>query len=353
MSVPVDSIAPVEPKFDRWGRYLLPDPDGKQRAYTRATTVAKTLDDTYNLERWKMRQVAYGIGKRADLYAAAASHHPDTDRGKFDKLCESALEVAGSSAGATMGDALHKMTERLDRGDIQLADVPEQMRDLCAAYQRRLTKAGITIDPTGVERLILHDDWQIAGTADRLPLILRDGTRVLGDLKTGKDLSFSWLSIAQQLAIYATHTATYDGTTRGPRVKVDTDRALVIHLPSRGPEVGTCRLHWIDIAEGYDAVLTSMETRERRKSAKALATPFDPNDVPAKFDPVEQRLWLKGRVAAVASAGALDELRNTWPTGVPQPLPDEPTESQVGAVAAVLDRVEARHQIPFGEPQPN
>jgi hypothetical protein len=37
---------------------------------------------------------------------------------------------------------------------------------------------------------------------------------------------------------------------------------------------------------------------------------------------------------------------------VPQPLPAELTADQVQELAAVLDRVEAKHQIPFGMPMP-
>src|SRR5690606_2671448 len=46
----------VGPKRDRYGRYLIPDPaTGKERAWMRATTLADTLDDRYNLELWKLR----------------------------------------------------------------------------------------------------------------------------------------------------------------------------------------------------------------------------------------------------------------------------------------------------------
>ena len=50
-----------EPKHDRWGRYLLPDPEtGAERAWTRATTVARTLADEYGLTKWKLRHGGQG-----------------------------------------------------------------------------------------------------------------------------------------------------------------------------------------------------------------------------------------------------------------------------------------------------
>ena len=30
---------------DRWGRYLVTTPDGKQKGYTRVTTIAKSCDE--------------------------------------------------------------------------------------------------------------------------------------------------------------------------------------------------------------------------------------------------------------------------------------------------------------------
>jgi len=54
-------------RMDRFGRYLLVNPlTGKEEPFTRATTIAKTLDDTYYLEQWQLRQVAYGLGQRPD-----------------------------------------------------------------------------------------------------------------------------------------------------------------------------------------------------------------------------------------------------------------------------------------------
>ncbi len=53
------NAAAMEPKRDRYGRYvIIPATGGKAKSYTRATTIAETLDDRYNLELWKMRQVA-------------------------------------------------------------------------------------------------------------------------------------------------------------------------------------------------------------------------------------------------------------------------------------------------------
>jgi len=60
---------------DGWNRYKLPSPStGRLTAYTRATTVASTTPDFYNLNRWKIRtKVAAAVGV---LDAAAGRERP-------------------------------------------------------------------------------------------------------------------------------------------------------------------------------------------------------------------------------------------------------------------------------------
>ena len=75
-----------EPKRDRYGRYLIAG-----KPYTRATTIADTLDDRYNLEKWGNRMVAKGLANRADLHALASTLDVDKNKGEFNKLCETAI----------------------------------------------------------------------------------------------------------------------------------------------------------------------------------------------------------------------------------------------------------------------
>src|SRR5437868_3149130 len=61
-------------KRDRWGRYLLADPEtGEVVPFTRASTIARMLNDGIGLEKWMQRNLAYGIGQREDLFMLAAS----------------------------------------------------------------------------------------------------------------------------------------------------------------------------------------------------------------------------------------------------------------------------------------
>jgi len=350
VTVDVDQIARPEPDRDRYGRYLIPNA-GKIVGHTRATTIAKTLDDGYALEKWKMRQVAHGIGLRRDLYALAASHNPETDRKTYDDLTDKALEAAGSSTKAATGTALHRFTEDLDLGQTTIDAIPTEWQAHATRYQTTLDDAGVEIHRDWVELILVDNRYQVAGTTDRI-VTLADGRNVIADLKTGANLSYSWLSIAVQLAIYANHTNVFDPGTKklSDRIPVDTDQGLIIHLPSGGD---TCTLHLVDLVAGYEAYMTALEVREMRKN-KAIATSYKPlnggtGGAQAGSD------WIRDRVTNLAKHGgvkAVADLRGLWPASVPQPFPQVASNSQVAAIELVLDRVEATHQIPFGLPKP-
>lgn len=350
--VTVDRInARPEPKRDRWGRYIIPNPKGDPIAHTRATTIAATIEDQYNLTRWKQRMTAYGIARRNDLHALAATHHPKTDRATFDNIVDKAMAAAESDAAASLGTALHRATETIDAGT-PIADMPEQFHERLTAYRQALETAGIEIDPTGIERILVFDNFTTAGTADRVPLILPDGRRVIGDLKTGTLGKWSWLSISIQMAIYANHTATYDAGTnkRGPRIDVDLTEAVIIHLPAQG---GPCELYTVDIAQGYDYMLTAFDVREHRKVSQNGARLYQPFNGGTGGETAVGD-WLRDRVKAVAAVGpdAVRDLRNRWPDTVPQPLPEIPSAVQTDALAAALSLVERAHGVPFPADRP-
>lgn len=344
--IPLEQLAPPEPKRDRYGRYLI---DGTP--YTRATTVAKTIDDSYSLTRWQLRKACHGLATRPDLVTSAQAHDPDTDRKTFETIVDQALEAAQSKAAATTGTALHRFTEDLDTGRKTIDQIPDEWRPTLTAYLQRLDTDRVAIHPEWVEQVLLYDNYQIAGTCDRI-VTLTDGRRLIADVKTSRNLDFSWLTFGIQLAIYANHTHTYNylTDTRGPRIDVDTTTALIIHLPSQGPQAGTCTIHTVDIHAGYDALITALETREHRKAARkwgGIYTPHTPLDVAAVAN-------LKARLAELAHhPAAANDMRAQWPTelrdptGTPRKLTGNATPEQIVALTAVLDRVEAHHEIPF------
>jgi len=273
---------------DRYGRYLLPDYTKtnakKPKAFTRATTFAKSISDTYTLSQWAQRMAIKGVTMRPDLYAAVAATDID-DRDALNGFAETAKEVAGAKNAANLGTALHAFTEQHDRGEAPNVPPPWD-RDL-QAYSALIDANHFEIVPEYIERIVIETTFEIAGTFDRIvrvtedtDVVMPDGTMlkllegelVVLDLKTGRDLSYGWNEIAIQLALYANSKYIYnrplDRLDELPAIR--TDVAFVVHLP-----VGKAKatLHALDITEGWKAAALCKMVRDWRKVRK-LAVPL-------------------------------------------------------------------------------
>lgn len=250
---------------DRWGRPLIiPVDGGKPVAYTRVTTLAKTLDDTSMLSKWMMRTAVTGIVRRPDLLTMASAHVDDKQR--LNRIVDDALEAGGRSDKANLGTALHKFCEQIDLG-IMPENIPAEHAASVRAYAvMRHQMSDMTVE--AVEKFLVCDELETAGTTDRIVNI--GGTRYIADIKTG-GIDYAAQSIATQLAVYA-HSTAYNPET-GVRTPIDVDlqRAVVIHLP-----VGTdeCNLHWIDIERGWAAARMANAVRGWRKTQPLDADPF-------------------------------------------------------------------------------
>lgn len=250
------TVAP-EVNRDRWGRPLVVPPGGgKPVAYTRATTLAETIDDRFNLEQWKCRQTAIGLADRPDLLLAVSAHRDD--KAELNKIVDRAIEAAKSSAGATTGTALHALTELVDRGQ-ELPVLPDSARTDLEAYRQAISRFRVH----AIEQFVVLDDIKVAGTADRI--VELNGKRYILDLKTGSTVDYSMGAIAQQLAVYSRGLA-YDIST-GERTPtfVDQERAIVAHLPAGA---GACSLYWVNIDHGWEAAQISLRVRAYRKHAR-------------------------------------------------------------------------------------
>lgn len=270
-----------EPRRDQWGRYLLPHPEtGQEQAWTRATTIANTLSDRYALEQWGNRNVLKGLVARPDLYALAASwmDAPD-EKGGLNQLIALAQEAAHASSSANLGTALHRLTERIDSGEI--LDAPVQWRPDVDAYVQTLADHSVKILPEFIERIVVVPQVSVAGTFDRLVEV--DGELMVADLKTGKHaVSYGMGEIAAQLSLYsrATHMIAYDdvaNTYYEEMPAVSQEQALVIWLP-----VGQarCELHLVDINLGWFAVELALQVRDWR-TRKDLSQPLSSFKMPA------------------------------------------------------------------------
>lgn len=417
MSIPLSALpaAADEWRRDRWGRYLILPPDEDSPVgYTRMTTVAKALDDGGGLANWKATLAICGVIMRRGLRTQWEAHIAQTNgdpwyHGQASKArCKALVEECATAGGATdrrdTGTSLHSLTALVDLDRPPTHLTPETERDL-RAYTDTLAEAGITVVPGMVEQTIVIDHHRVAGTFDRLYSVPGFALPLIGDLKTGTDLSYSWQSIAVQLAGYSRGDALYrqgpapDGSedVRSPMPEVDQDHGLICWLNAG---TGECELYVVNLTAGWGAFGHSMWARGWRKAEVStrladhqgdLATqleasiaaiqpppgetapvvggdrvgggpeedrsPSSPTGAAALPSPElvgEVRAWLQGRIDVIgAHPAARVDLGTSWPVGVP-PLPrsDDHTAEQLEAIEVALNGVEKRHALPFPPEKP-
>jgi hypothetical protein len=316
------------------GRYqIVPEAGGKPIAHTRVTNFAKKLEDGYTLTAWKQRNVLVGAAQRTDIIAATLA--AGDDKTELNRLAEAAMDAAKANVGRETGTALHTLTEQVDSG--MTVNMPSPWREDIEAYSACMAELGTTI--RRMEEVVVIPDLKLAGRFDRLVDI--DGTTYVMDLKSGADLSYSWMSIAIQLAIYARAETIYDPDTQThePMPSVDQRRALVVHLPAGK---ATATPYWVDLAQGRKGIeLTNAVLKWR--STKDVAEP-------AANLRVDMRGYVVERVRCIIDAGHGEKLASIWPDGVP-PLKasDAHTEVQYDEILAVCVLVEGLFGMPFPE----
>lgn len=278
-----------EPDRDRYGRYVL-----HGAPYTRATTFAKAASSTFTLNEWQQRMTIAGLVLRPDLMALAHGLDVKQDRKQLNSIAEQAKEAAGQKVAANLGTAYHAFSERLDAGLITLADVPPQYRPRLEQYANAVRSHGLVTRPEWIERTVAVRADQVsaalpvAGTLDRI-FQLPNGELVIGDLKTGADLSYGWGEIAVQLALYAHGVNThglFDWRTKtwetAEQRLIRTDFAIVMHLPAGGDG---CTLHKVDLVKGWQRAQVCGSVMAMQADKGALSHPFTPADVPAALTP--------------------------------------------------------------------
>jgi hypothetical protein len=255
-------MAHLQIERDRYGRPLVvPPKGGKAVAYTRATTIANSLDDASALVAWKMRMAAIGLTTRPDILLSISA--AQDDKMAVNSLIEDAMQVAGANKAANIGTAIHSFAERLDLG-LELGVIPPEYLPDIKAYEET-TKI---LNNKFIEQFSVLDKYKIAGTPDRV--VEYNGELFIADIKTGRIDHPNNISI--QLAIYA-NGLPYDPATaiRGTWGEVNKEKAIIIHLPAGS---GTCKLVWIDIKEGFKGLQFAMKARQWRDQ-KGLSYPFE------------------------------------------------------------------------------
>jgi hypothetical protein len=200
-----------KPEYNRYGQYQLPHPaTGRPSAFSRATTIASTLDETYNLDMWIQRQlvksVLEGVRLQMDLQrdgriptsdeqqlheAMTTLWSTDPSTQKFNQAADTVNNLQGGRDASEFGTAVHAWLEAIDVGIVQPSQVPDLFRDHVEAYREVLKRHALLPVPEYTERIVCNDDngpdgqagETITGTLDRLFRVVSTGNLVLGDVK--------------------------------------------------------------------------------------------------------------------------------------------------------------------------
>jgi hypothetical protein len=278
-----------QPGFNHFSQYVIPSPDnGRSTAYSRATTLAKVLDDTYNLQRWAQRQLAAAVLEGVKVQMAmqdpksefASDHEKAIDRAmgelwaidrnstRFNDQLDFVNQIQGSDDATEFGTAVHAWCEALDIGVVRTCDVPDVFLAHVQSYRQLLRSHALYPVPEYTERIVFNES--IVGTLDRLFMVLDTGDLVLGDVKTTKSesLGFVILNFCVQLAIYryATKMLAIDGSKWEDMPALAGDTAYVIHLPNDDHRKSSCIA--VSTKVGSDALKLTMQVKEMRKRAK-------------------------------------------------------------------------------------
>jgi hypothetical protein len=260
---------------DQWSRYELPDPrtGEKTDGWTRATTFAATLAESYALQIYKQRQVVWGLSRRPDLITLASTISGPEDKKALGAIVDEAHIAAGTQGKANRGTAIHRACQASEQG--RHHEVPEELRPHVAGYFEAIRAAGLQLLPEYVERTIIVDRYHVAGTVDNYVRCPDGRIRVL-DKKTG-NLDYADIEFAVQLALYAHADAVYDYATRRYEAppEIATDYAIIAHID---PATGKTELQRVNIEWGWLWARTCAEVMDIRKT-KHVITPYVPETV--------------------------------------------------------------------------
>lgn len=310
----------VETKRDRFGRYLIPHPDtGKETAWTRSTTFAKSISDTYALSQWGLRMALLGATVRPDIVQRAHGKHVKVDKQLLDELTADLKNAAGDKVAANLGTSMHSFTEMADRawhspgGPRSVLDqIPPDCQGMVATYIRLLEETGLEPVPHLIEFTTVVKQYGVAGTSDncykvtkplklkigRAEVQLNPGEYVIGDKKTGKDLDYGWQEIVIQLATYAQGINTAGVWDRKdevwepdplsrfdkPGTKVRLDAGIVVHLPVDKESEKQPAVYGVDLESGWNAAVLCERVRAWRK-VRYLASPVMVSEEGTTFVP--------------------------------------------------------------------
>ena len=238
--------------------------------YPRVTTMIGRGEDKSGLLNWSLTTGVNGVYNSPDLQAAWATLDPDDWKTK-KQLVEQIKARAGAESKATIGTAIHAVTESVDAGE-DISGFPEVIQQDAMAYKRMIDEHRFA--PVVAEVFVVNEELGVAGTPDRL--FERDGKLFVGDLKTSANansVNYALSSWSAQVAVYArsrpvVNDEIVDWETLGfeaPRI----DTGVVIHV-HQGKGIGSA--YRLDLHAGWErakaAAFLYNQDKEFRQVAK-------------------------------------------------------------------------------------
>lgn len=329
-----------EASRDVWERPLVRTPDGNDEGYRRSSSYGGPLESSTFLENWRLRKVAEGfvldrgplklrysreMARLRDAETAGADQEASAAKKEQDKICQEAMNLAGTHDKADIGTAIHDICERFDRG-ISLGHVPEEWWSTVEAWQRLIAD----FEVLSIERIVVNHGFKAGGKLDRVcrtrrpfvarkprrkysnrrtntsiparkAVIIPTGSVIIVDQKTSSSMDFAGAKFGCQGYIYAT-AVPYNPITKQDEPwghePPSPDWAAVLHTPSGE---GTGSIHWIDLRQAGGAMVDAHTCYEwRNKWGRRLIDTVDPG--------LERDILAEHFAETATQAASIDEL---------------------------------------------
>lgn len=339
--------------------------DGKNQRFSRPSGFGKLLDDESALTNWRIDRAVAGVAGDPALQARAIAVET-TDRAELAAIRDAAINAGRGSQAADIGTALHAMSERFEKDST--FSPPSPYLELLEQYGAALDHYGLTTE--AFEFQVVNTEYRVAGTCDRRYLthktlvapdgeIIPPGTRLIGDLKTGKSLDFSTPGYVVQMALYRDGQM-YDVVNDEflPTPETHKKWGVIIHLPSNGD--GECRLMWCDLDQGREGAWIVSLVKEWRKAWRSghyvLTEVPDPQPDTVVgalreqlgAEEIDMKAWVLERISVVKqNEAALKRLLQKWPDGVPTPKQGLEDIEHLRQLDELLASIEAQFELSF------
>lgn len=164
------------PRDQRGRPLIVPRGESERKPYSRASGVASTLEDHFNIVKWQMRGLAKGLAGSRDLinmiaaedYTSGFTDDPKENSAagrRIDAHVEAAMRRGGTAQKADYGTAIHSLTEPGNRGDIVEQQVLDDVNSCLQLW------ADMGVRHVGTEVFTACDEIETAGTFDHLSFV--------------------------------------------------------------------------------------------------------------------------------------------------------------------------------------